>query len=121
MTVKTYSPDTAIQLAWSPLKYAPTEQGDKSVTTSSGTLFADCADTKGFGARRCRVYNTDGSATLGIFFIRAGATATGLTIANSVKVAPGVTYEFVVSNNMRVAAVSSSGTITVNVLVHDLA
>jgi hypothetical protein len=102
------------------MRSVPTEQSDKSVTTSSGVLFTDAANTEGFGARRIRIYNTDSSATCGIFFLEAGGTATGLTIANSMKIAPGATYECVIGNNMRVAAVSSSGTITINVLVHDL-
>lgn len=115
-----YAPDTAIQLVWSPMRGVPTEQGDKSVAATSAVLFTDSSNTDGHGARRVRIYNTDASATCGIFFLASGSTATGLSIANAVKIAPATTYEFVISNSIRVAAISSSGTITVNVLVHDL-
>lgn len=116
-----FSQEAALSLVFSPLRGAPTEQGDKSVTTSSALLFADSAvGTDGHGGRRVRIYNTDSSATCGVFFLLAGATATGLSIANATKLAPGAVLETTIASSIRVAAISSSGTITVNVLVSDL-
>jgi hypothetical protein len=115
-----YDSEMATSLVWSPMRTAPTEQGDKSVTTSSAVLFADAASTNGHGARRIRIYNTDGSNAIGLFFLAAGGTATGLSIANSCKLGAGQTLECVISTALRVAAISASGTITVNVLVSDI-
>lgn len=112
------APDTAMAMVWSPMRSVPTEQGDKSVTTSMTILFNDAIDTTGFRARRMRIYNTDSSATIGLRFFEAGTSVSG-TLAGSVRVGPGMTYECVIGNNMRVAAIASSGTVTVNVLVHD--
>lgn len=114
------SSEQSIAQVFSPLRSVPTEQGDKSVTTSSAVLFADATTTNGYGCRRVRIYNTDSSATVGLFFKDAGATVTGLAITAAVKLAPGATFETVIGTNIRVAAISSTGTVTVNVLVHDL-
>ena len=117
---KQFQADTALAMVFSPMRGIPTVQADASVTTSSALLFADATKTDGNGARRIRIYNTDAAATIGLFFIAAAGTATGLTIANSMKVGPGMTFECVIASSIRIAAVSSSGTVTVNCLVHDL-
>jgi len=115
------SSEASIAQVFSPMRSVPTFCGDATVTASSGTLITDNAVTNGYGARRIRVYNADASATIGLFFLIAGATSTGLAIANSMKLAPGATFESVIGTNLRVAAVSSTGSVTVNCLVHDLA
>ncbi len=99
--------------------YLPTTIGDVSVTTSSALLFADATNIDGHGIRRVRIVNTDTSATLGIFLIAAGGTATGLLIANSAKILPGAEISFVIKNNVRVSAVGSAS-LTANVWVDDL-
>lgn len=116
--------NAAIANALTPIRKNPTVSQDVSVTTSPAVLFADDADAAGANAvyltRRVRVVNTSSTATLGIFIREAGTDLTGLTIANSARILPNVTWEFSVGLNMRVGAISSSGTITANVLVSDL-
>jgi len=114
-----YSPDDSLRFAMAPA-IVPTLTGDVSVTTSSALLFADATSASdGGGARRVRICNTSASATLGLFLIAAGGTATGLVIANSVKVLPGASVEWTISNSVRVAAVGSAA-LTANVLVADI-
>lgn len=115
---KRVSPEAAIAAAMAPFGL-PTTIGDVSVTTSSAVLFADAAVTDGLGYRRVRIYNTDSSATLGVFLIAAAGTATGLAIANSMKIGPGMAVDFAVKNNVRVAAIGSAA-LTANVFVEDI-
>jgi hypothetical protein len=115
---KRVPPESAIRGAQSPFGL-PTTIGDVSVTTSSALLFADASVADGFGIRRVRIYNADASATLGIFFIAAAGTATGLTIGNALKIGPGQTESFTIKSNVRIAAVGSAS-LTANVFVEDL-
>lgn len=115
---KKTSPEAAIQAAMAPLKNI-SQQGDVAVTTSSALAFADSTITDGFGYRRIRVYNTDASATLGVKFIAAAATATGHAITAAIKVGPQMTFETVYSNSLRVVFVGSAS-LTANVIVDDL-
>jgi len=115
---KKVSPEAALTAAMAPFG-VPTTCIDVAVTTSSALLFADAAVADGFGYRRVRIYNTDSSATLGIFLIAAGGTATGLVIANSMKIGPGMVVDFSIKNNVRVSAVGSAS-LTANVFVEDI-
>jgi hypothetical protein len=117
MTLRT-SPNDALRFAFAPLG-APTFCGDVSVTTSSALLVADASDVSGNGCRRIRICNTDASAVLGIFDIAAGATATGLVIANSCKILPGQSVEWLLRNDRRLSAVGSAS-LTANVFVQDI-
>lgn len=115
---KRFLPSDATRFAFAPLG-VPTSVGDVSVTTSSALLVADASIVSGYGARRVRICNTDASATLGVFLIAAGGTATGLSISNAVKVLPGQSVEWLISDEVRLAAIGSAS-LTANVFVQDI-
>lgn len=112
--------NSAVAIAFSGIRRVPAECGDVSVTTTPAVLFADASNTAVGGTRRVRVFNTSSSATVGLFFVEAGSSLSGLLIADSAKIGPGNTWEFVVGANIRVGAVASSGSVTVNCFVDDL-
>jgi len=109
----------AVAWALSPIMSPPTKQGDVTVAATSDLLFASLT-TAGKGVRRIRIVNTDSSKTLGVFLLRSTDIATGRSISDSTKIAPGAVFETEIADTVSVAAISSSGTLTANVLVYDL-
>ena len=111
--------EAALRNQFSAIHSLPSFQGDGYASATSGTLIDDTSTTSGYGVRRCEIYNTDAVQTVGIKILLAGETATGHTIDDCKKIAPGATWSVVVGTNMRLAAVASGGGATVNLLIHD--
>lgn len=113
------SPDQAIRTTFSAIREPPTFQGDIAVSTNSGALFADHANTSGSITRFIVIQNTDTVETLGIKLIAAGATATGHSITTCLRIPAGGFYEDYIGSNLRVVAVAT-GALTANVRLVDM-
>jgi len=112
--------DDALEWTLSPVLGVPVMQGDVSVTSTPALLFASSTIPAARAMRRIRIYNTHLTSTLGIFFLRASQAASGLVLSDSVRILPGGVYECVISGDMTMAAIASTGTIAANILAHDV-
>ena len=116
----TQSPEESIKQSLSAMNAPPTVCGNLSVAASSDILFADSVIQTDRAKRSILVHNySSNTANVGLFFIASGASATGLSLSNALVLEPGNACSLQISSKLRVAAVSSSGTVQVNVLVYD--
>lgn len=121
MATKMQDWQEAIKHSYSAVGTVPTVQGDVSVASSSALLFANAASTDNHATRSVTIQNTEasGGATIGIKFVASTDAGTGHALTTCFRLEPKAICEFLIRCNIGVVAVSSSGTVTANVLVLD--
>lgn len=113
------SPSRALEASFGPILSVPTVV-DSTASTTAAVLTADLVDPQHHKVRRVMIYNADTTNDISLLIVAAGASLTGLTAANGLRVPPYQFRQVVVSSALRLGVVAAAGTPAFNAVITDV-
>lgn len=112
------SPARALEVSFGPIDSVPTIR-DATAGTVPVTLVSDLTDAQHHISRRIMIYNRDSVNEVSLLLVARGASLTGKTVADGIRVPPREFRQIVVTSRLRVGIVASAGTPAYNAVISD--
>jgi|DEB0MinimDraft_6_1074348.scaffolds.fasta_scaffold97496_2 hypothetical protein len=113
------SPARSIEANFGPILSEPTI-ADGNATLTPAVLVTDLADPQHHKVRRIMVYNRDNTNDISILIKPLGASLTGLTVADGMRVPPYQYRQVVVSSALRIGIVGAAASVAYNAVITDI-
>lgn len=113
------SPSRSIEANFGPILSEPIiEEGNASLTAA--VLTTDLADPQHHKVRRVMVYNRDNTNDISILIKPLGASLSGLTVADGMRVPPYQYRQVVISSALRLGIVGAAASVAYNAVITDI-